>query len=103
LSRDLREPLPEHDVVPLSAVLPFATFIFIPFIGSEREFRHRRTAGRVFYFRIFAEIPQQNHFVNALSCHKCSFRHTPAENRFNRSFQGWMAKYTRNAVEGCDG
>src|SRR6476469_3112912 len=40
LADDLRQPLPGHNVVPFRAVLPFACFVFITFIGCQAEFGH---------------------------------------------------------------
>src|SRR5207253_9356911 len=46
LAGNFCEPLPEHDVVPLSAIGPLAVFIFETLVGGKRELRHRREIGR---------------------------------------------------------
>ena len=67
--------LPQHDVVPLGAVLPLAALVLETFVGGQSDLRHRRAAGRGLDFGIFAKIADQNDFVDAFSCHKCcSFR-----------------------------
>ena len=43
---DLRQSLPEDDVVPLGAVLPLAVFVFVTLVGGERERRYFNAARR---------------------------------------------------------
>src|SRR5262245_39407302 len=63
---DLRQALPSHNVVPLGAVLPFAGFVFVTLVGGQAELGYRDAARRVLDLRILAQVPDQNHFVNAL-------------------------------------
>ena len=42
---DLRQALPEHDVVPLGAVLPFAGFVFEALVGGDGQLGYRRALG----------------------------------------------------------
>jgi len=63
---DFSQSLPGNYAVPLCAILPFAAFIFIAFVGGQAELRHRGSTGRVFDFRVFTQIANQDDFVNAL-------------------------------------
>src|SRR6266568_4276003 len=56
--------------MPLGAVLPVAVFVFVAFVGGQREFRYRLALRSVFNFGIFAQVAEKNDFVNALSCHE---------------------------------
>ena len=72
---NLSQSLPQHDVVPLGAVLPLAVFVFEAFVGGQRELRHGCAAGCEFHFGIFSQIADQNDPVQAFACHECcSFR-----------------------------
>ena len=68
-SGDLRQTLPEHDVVPLGAILPLAALVFETLVGGERNLGHGRAAGGVLDFGIFAQVADENYFVDAFSCH----------------------------------
>jgi len=69
-SRDLGEALPEHNVVPLGAVLPLAGFVFEALVGGDRQLGHGRALRRVFDFGILAQIADQLNTVQTLSSHK---------------------------------
>src|SRR5277367_2948147 len=69
LAGDLRQPLPEHHVVPLRAVLPLAVFAFEALVGGQRDLRDRRPLRREFHFRILAKISNQNDFIYAFAGH----------------------------------
>src|SRR5581483_9337951 len=79
LSGDFRQPLPEHDVVPLGAVLPLSAFVFETFVGSDGKLGYRRALRRVFHFRVFAQIANQNDFIDAFSCHEYGSFHAGGE------------------------
>src|SRR6185312_2834446 len=66
LANDFSQPLPGDNVMPFGAVLPFAAFVFVSFVGRQAELGHGNAAGRVFHLRVFAQIAHQNHFVNTL-------------------------------------
>src|SRR5215469_15591590 len=61
---------PGYDVVPLGLVLPLLVFIFVTIAGGNRESRHRGAAGRVFQFRVLAEVSDEDNFVDTF--HGCS-------------------------------
>src|SRR6185369_9206692 len=66
-ARDLRQSLPQDDVVPLGCLLPLATrLVLVRIRGRDRDLGHRSALRRVLYFRIFPEIAYENNFVNAL-------------------------------------
>src|ERR1035437_2744226 len=69
LAGDLRQPFPEHDIVPLGAVLPVAVFVLVALVGGQGEFRHRLALRRVLDFGILAQVSNQNDFVYAF--HEC--------------------------------
>ena len=66
---NLGQALPEHDVVPLGAVLPFAGLVFEALVGGDGQLGHGRALRRVFHFGIFAQISDQLNPVQTLSCH----------------------------------
>src|SRR5208337_612175 len=80
-ARDLSQALPQHDVVPLGAILPFARFVLEALIGSDGELGHRSTLRRVFDFRILSQIADQLNPVETFSSHvgAPSLRFTIAE------------------------
>src|ERR1700722_3276326 len=69
LARDFSEALPQHDVVPLGAVLPLASLVLESFVRGDRQLGHRRAAGRVLNFWILSQISNQLNPVQTLSCH----------------------------------
>src|ERR1039458_2223901 len=68
-SGDFGEPLPEHDVVPLGAVLPFARLVLEAFVGGDGELGHGRALRRVFDFGVLPQIADQLNSVETFSCH----------------------------------
>src|SRR5580704_806019 len=67
---DFGHALPEHDVVPLGAFLPLPTFVLVGLVGSQRNLRYCGALRRVLDFRVFAQIANEDDFVDAL-CHEC--------------------------------
>src|SRR5208282_140170 len=65
LSGDLRQPLPEHDVVPLGAILPLAVFVLVALVGGQGKLRHRLALRRVLNLGILAKVSNQDDFVYA--------------------------------------
>src|SRR6202042_2798067 len=60
---------PSGNVVPLSAILPVAFLVFEALVGGQAELGHGRALRRVLHFGIFAEVADEDNFVDALSCH----------------------------------
>src|SRR5580693_1989976 len=69
LARNLGQPLPEHYVVPLGTVLPFAALVFEALVGGDGQLGHGRALRRVLNFWIFPEITDQLNPVQTFSCH----------------------------------
>src|SRR6266404_3573844 len=65
LTRDLGQPLPEDDIVPLGAVLPLAFVVLGAVGGGDGELGYGRAAGRVFDLGVLTEIAEKNDLVNA--------------------------------------
>ena len=55
--------------MPLGAVNPVAIFVLGALVGGQAEARDGGTAWRVLDLRIFAEIADENDFVDA--CNRC--------------------------------
>src|SRR5437016_1089008 len=111
LVADLGQTIPRHDAVPLGAFLALAGSFIVPYvIGGHREPAERDSACGVLEFRIAAEPPDENYFVNGLrhtdSCctasalartprsrlqffklHFCTFSFTRIRKFFHNSFQ----------------
>src|SRR2546425_1190353 len=111
LVADLGQTIPRHDAVPLGAFLALAGSFIVPYvIGGHREPAERDSACGVLEFRIAAEPPDENYFVNGLrhtdSCctasalaraprsrlqffklHLCTFSFTRIRKFFHNSFQ----------------
>src|SRR6185437_1179199 len=68
-SGDLRQPLPEHNVVPLGAVLPLAALVLETLVGGNGNFCHSCAAGRVFNFRVLAKIADELNSIKTFACH----------------------------------
>jgi len=64
------EPLPEHDVVPLGAILPFACFILESLVGGDGQLGHGRALRRVFDFGVLPQIADQLNSVETFSSHR---------------------------------
>src|SRR6266576_3275714 len=99
LAGNLRHARPEHDVVPLGALLPLPRFVLVRLVGGERDLCDRGALRRVLHFRIFAQIADEDDFVNALG-HECGLlrRVTIAETG------RWKLWYVdRGGVTNCPG
>ncbi len=89
---DFRQALPEHDIVPLGAVLPLAALILVTFVGGYGELGHRCAAGGVLDFGVLAKIADENNFVDAFACHECcSFCPASGNERRARKYPGMKA------------
>src|SRR5579864_7184759 len=69
LSGDFSQTLPQHDVMPFGAVLPFAGLVLEPLVGGEGDLRYGRALRRVFDFGILAQIADQLNPVQTLYSH----------------------------------
>src|SRR5262249_28088388 len=66
LADDFRQALPGNDVVPFCPVLPLTRFVFVALVRRQAELGYGNAAGSVLDLRVFTEVPNQNHFVDAL-------------------------------------
>jgi hypothetical protein len=86
LLRDFSKLSPQHHPVPLRALLAFAGTVFESLVRRQSKIRHRLAAGSVAGFRITAESPNKNRFVN---------RHAREYiTNFSVKLNGWPARST---------
>ena len=64
LLRNLGLFAPHNDLVPLGALLAFAALVLIGFISGQRKIGYRLAAARITRFRIPAQSPDENYFVD---------------------------------------
>src|SRR5271170_3724764 len=55
---------PDHNLVPLRALLPFTVAILIRFVGGDAEIGYGLAAGGVAGFRVAAETAKKNNFIH---------------------------------------
>src|SRR5262249_26054256 len=87
---------PANHSMPFRVILPLAGVLVLgTIVGGNAEGCDCGSAGRVLDFGIFAQISQQDDFINAFLCHKCcSF--CPTETCSDNEMKGWRPKYIRN-------
>src|ERR1700722_2013402 len=71
LAGDLRQTLPEDDIVPLRPVLPLAVFTLEALIGREHNLRNWSALRCEFYFGVLAKISNEDDFIDAFAGHDC--------------------------------
>jgi hypothetical protein len=68
---------PQDHAGPIGFFFPLAGLLIFPAAaGSYGKFRHRNLRGGVGGFGVPAEMPDQDHFVNAAACHDFQNYHT---------------------------
>src|SRR5258708_4825047 len=73
LAGNLRQPLPQHHIVPFGAVLPLAVFALETLVGGQGDLRDRRALRRELHFGILAKVSNQDDFIYAF--HGCRLLH----------------------------
>src|SRR5262249_34064270 len=63
LLRDFGLLAPDHNLVPLGTLLALTIFIFVGFVGGDREIRHSLATAGVASFWIAAKTTDENDFV----------------------------------------
>ena len=65
LAHNLGQALPGNNVVPFGAVLPFATLVFVAFVGGQAELGDCGAAGSEFDLGVLSKITDENDFIYA--------------------------------------